>query len=209
MWYHKVLPICLLSRGYLRLKSNIKMRREGASGQVIFHARAIRPLILWELFKDTKIDITLDFGSWFDPHRRTVIYYGPFRRHKALYWLCNWTDWLSWQVGGSATRFSMRVGWFNFYAMHSNAHAQRVAKLWRQSILWLDTLIGITQPSSAAGITKAQLVWMNHLCVGYTNNIASVLNIYWHQYFPMAISTANAVNSKAPEVWSRSLCFCE
>ena len=31
--------------------------------------------------------------------------------------------------------------------------------------------------------------------MGYTNNIASVLNIYWHQYFPLAILTAKAVNT--------------
>eukprot|EP01047_Picozoa_sp_COSAG01_P005439 COSAG01_NODE_185_length_22691_cov_53.142478_24_plen_206_part_00 len=30
--------------------------------------------------------------------------------------------------------------------------------------------------------------------VGFTNNIASVLNIYWHTYFPKAVETAHLVN---------------
>ncbi len=49
--------------------------------------------------------------------------------------------------------------------------------------------------STATGqIDVAHIVWMNHLDVGFTNNIASVLNIYWHEYFPKAIQTAREVN---------------
>lgn len=57
-------------------------------------------------------------------------------------------------------------------------------------------MTGAQISSATAGVSKVHLVWMNHLDVGFTNNIASVLNIYWHQYFPMAINTANEVNSK-------------
>ena len=42
-------------------------------------------------------------------------------------------------------------------------------------------------------IDTVHIVWMNHLDVGFTNNIASVLNIYWHEYFPKAIQTAKEV----------------
>jgi hypothetical protein len=44
------------------------------------------------------------------------------------------------------------------------------------------------------GIDRVHVVWMNHLDVGFTNNIASVLNIYIHEYFTKAIATAKAVN---------------
>jgi hypothetical protein len=37
---------------------------------------------------------------------------------------------------------------------------------------------------------------MNHLDVGFTNNIASVLSLYFHVHFPNAIATAAAVNKK-------------
>ena len=33
----------------------------------------------------------------------------------------------------------------------------------------------------AADVNKAHLVWMNHLDVGYTNTIPSVLNQYFHE----------------------------
>ena len=45
-------------------------------------------------------------------------------------------------------------------------------------------------------ITTAHLVWMNHLDVGYTNTVSSVMNDYFHLYFPKAIATAKAVNVK-------------
>ena len=45
-------------------------------------------------------------------------------------------------------------------------------------------------------LDRAHIVWMNHLDVGFTNNIASVMNIYFHEYFPRAIATAKAVNRK-------------
>ena len=35
--------------------------------------------------------------------------------------------------------------------------------------------------AQATDIRKAHLVWMNHLDVGYTNTIASVLNQYFHE----------------------------
>ena len=35
---------------------------------------------------------------------------------------------------------------------------------------------------------------MNHLDVGFTNTIASVMNIYWHKYWQEAVNTAKAVN---------------
>jgi hypothetical protein len=44
-------------------------------------------------------------------------------------------------------------------------------------------------------IDTVHIVWMNHLDVGFTNNIASVLNIYWHEYFPKAIQTAKEVRA--------------
>jgi hypothetical protein len=37
---------------------------------------------------------------------------------------------------------------------------------------------------------------MNHLDVGFTNNIASVLNLYFHVHFPNAINLAEAVNKE-------------
>ena len=46
----------------------------------------------------------------------------------------------------------------------------------------------------AGGIDRVHVVWMNHLDVGFTNNIASVLNIYFHEYFTKAIETAKEVN---------------
>ena len=43
---------------------------------------------------------------------------------------------------------------------------------------------------------------MNHLDVGYTNSISSVLNTYWYKYFPAAIATAAAANTPdAPPVF--------
>ena len=45
------------------------------------------------------------------------------------------------------------------------------------------------------GIDRVHVVWMNHLDVGFTNNIASVLNIYFHEYFTKAIETAKEVNT--------------
>jgi len=43
-------------------------------------------------------------------------------------------------------------------------------------------------------VEKAHIVWMCHLDVGYTNSVASVVNTYFHDYFPKAIKTANLVN---------------
>ena len=51
-----------------------------------------------------------------------------------------------------------------------------------------------TASSSDGTIDRVHVVWMNHLDVGFTNNIASVLNIYFHEYFTKAIATAAAVN---------------
>lgn len=48
--------------------------------------------------------------------------------------------------------------------------------------------------ASGGGIDRVHVVWMNHLDVGFTNNIASVLNIYFHEYFTKAIATAAVVN---------------
>ena len=48
--------------------------------------------------------------------------------------------------------------------------------------------------ADVSAVEKVHIVWMNHLDVGFTNNIASVLNIYWHEYFPKAAATAKAVN---------------
>ena len=47
----------------------------------------------------------------------------------------------------------------------------------------------------SGGIDRVHIVWMNHLDVGFTNNIASVLNIYFHEYFTKAIETAKEVNT--------------
>ena len=44
------------------------------------------------------------------------------------------------------------------------------------------------------GIKTAHLVWMNHLDVGFTNLISSVMNDYFHIYFPRAINTSKALN---------------
>lgn len=46
-----------------------------------------------------------------------------------------------------------------------------------------------------ADIKTAHLIWMNHLDVGFTNTISSVMNDYIHLYFPKAITTAAAVNT--------------
>ena len=47
----------------------------------------------------------------------------------------------------------------------------------------------------SGAIDRVHVVWMNHLDVGFTNNIASVLNIYFHEYFTKAIETAKEVNT--------------
>ena len=46
----------------------------------------------------------------------------------------------------------------------------------------------------ALDVKKVHMVWMNHLDMGYTNTIASVVNIYFHEYFQRAVDTAEAVN---------------
>ena len=51
------------------------------------------------------------------------------------------------------------------------------------------------QVDDSGAIDRVHVVWMNHLDVGFTNNIASVLNIYFHEYFTKAIETAKEVNT--------------
>ena len=62
----------------------------------------------------------------------------------------------------------------------------------------------------ADGISKVHMVWMNHLDVGYTNNIASVLNIYctFRAVCAVAVfSQCSAVATNRPTTPSAS-CFC-
>ena len=39
----------------------------------------------------------------------------------------------------------------------------------------------VWQSSANHDVRKVHIVWMNHLDVGYTNDITSVMNLYWHQ----------------------------
>eukprot|EP01048_Picozoa_sp_COSAG05_P001792 COSAG05_NODE_63_length_22889_cov_41.986617_6_plen_349_part_00 len=58
----------------------------------------------------------------------------------------------------------------------------------------LALMLALLLEAVGSPIDRVHIVWMNHLDVGFTNNIASVVNQYFHEYFPKAIATAAAVN---------------